>query len=101
MKIEILITNWINKEYELDVISRQQLFLKFLELWFQEQSQGQSSEITKIFSNKYFINYVIILFLKKSLIGFNFTTRGYTYFIKKGVNPPLKWLLALYIHWAF
>lgn len=97
MKIEILITNWINKEYELDVISRQQLFLKFLELWFQEQSQGQSSEITKIFSNKLFYKLCDHLISEKILIGFNLTTRGYTYFIKKGSKPTSEMAIsALY-----
>ena len=36
MKIENIIVEWINNEYELDVISRQQLFLKYLEIWLQD-----------------------------------------------------------------
>ncbi|MGR3979168.1 hypothetical protein FW754_16210 [Acinetobacter sp. 1207_04] len=97
MKIEIIISNWINEEYELDVISRQQLFLKYLELWFQEEFKGEIIEKPKNFSNKVFYKLCDYLIHEKLLIGFNHTTRGYTYFIKKGSKPTSEMAIsALY-----
>lgn len=87
MKIEKIIANWIDEEYELNVISRQQLFLKYLELWFTDTFNGQVIEKNKYFSNKNFYKLCDYLIDEKILIGFNHNTRGYTYFIKKGSKP--------------
>lgn len=87
MKIEKVIANWIKDEYELDVISRQQLFLKYLEFWFTDHLNDQPIEKNSYFSNKNFYRLCDYLIDEKILIGFNHNTRGYTYFIKKGSKP--------------
>lgn len=87
MKIEKVIANWIREEYELDVISRQQLFLKYLEFWFTDHLNDQPIEKSRYFSNKNFYRLCDYLIDEKILIGFNHNTRGYTYFIKKGSKP--------------
>jgi hypothetical protein len=84
MKIERLVMNWIKEEYEFDVISRQQLFLKYLQIWFLDEYQGQVVEKTKRFSNQSFYKLCDFLIDEKVLMGFNHNTRGYTFFIKKG-----------------
>ncbi|AZC08837.1 hypothetical protein DKE48_019845 (plasmid) [Acinetobacter nosocomialis] len=93
MKIENIIVEWINNEYELDVISRQQLFLKYLEIWLQD-SIVQKIKISII---KTFYKLCDYLIHEKILIGFNHTTRGYTYFIRKGSKPTSEMAIsALY-----
>ena len=87
MKIEKVMASWIKETYELDVISRQQLFLKYLEFWFTDSIEGQIIEKNKYFSNKNFYRLCDYLIDEKILIGFNHNTRGYTYFIKKGTKP--------------
>lgn len=97
MKIENIIANWINEEYELDVISRQQLFLKYLEIWLQERFQDSMIQKSKNFSNKNFYKLCDYLIHEKILIGFNHNSRGYTYFIKKGSKPTSEMAIsALY-----
>jgi len=87
MKIEKIIANWIKEEYELDVISRQQLFLQYLEYWFIDSFNGIPIDKPRYFSNKNFYRLCDYLIDEKILIGFNHNTRGYTYFIKKGSKP--------------
>ncbi|MDV4244212.1 hypothetical protein [Acinetobacter baumannii] len=97
MKIEKMIANWINEEYELDVISRQQLFLKYLEIWLQGKFQDSIVQQNRSFTNKNFYKICDYLIHEKILIGFNHTSRGYTYFIKKGSKPTSEMAIsALY-----
>lgn len=87
MKIERLVMGWIKDECKFDVISRQQLFLKYLQIWFLDEYKGQVVEKSKRFSNLSFYKLCDFLIDEKVLIGFNHNTRGYTFFIKKGSKP--------------
>lgn len=96
MKIERLVMNWIKEEYEFDVISRQQLFLKYLQIWFLDEYQGQVVEKTKRFSNQSFYKLCDFLIDEKVLMGFNHNTRGYTFSLRKVAKQPQRWLSVLY-----
>lgn len=97
MKIENIIETWIKDEYELDVISRQQLFLKYLEIGLQNSIGQQNKKIT----NKNFYKLCDYLIHEKILIGFNHTTRGYTYFIKKGSKPTSEMAISALYPYGF
>ena len=80
MQIEEKLQTWLIDEYELDVISRQALFQKYLELFLNDSTN------TKPFSNLKFYKFCENLIADKLVYGFNKTSRGFGFFIKKGVN---------------
>lgn len=94
MEIERQLADWIEKDYELNVISRQQLLLKYLEYFF--ENENNEEKIT-VFNNKKFYRLCDYLINEKILMGFNHSSRGYAYFIKRSKNPSSEMAIsALY-----
>lgn len=84
MRIEEVLIDWLCNDYELEIISRQDLFLKYLDFWFLENWKGEKIDKNKRFATKNFYHICDLITAERLWIGFNRTTRGYGFFIKKG-----------------
>ena len=97
MEIGKTLRNWVKETYELDVITRQQLFLKYLEILFADNIYDRNLEKIRSFPNLEFYKLCDYLIDERVLIGFNHNSRGYSYFIKKGTTPTSEMAIsALY-----